>query len=93
MKPKYKLQHPDLIQPKDKNDRLYQLLDQFLIDGDNKIIVSKLKVSEASVSNVRNGKTASKRIWDQFMVILQRRMKEKEKLIKYAERLLPQKNY
>jgi hypothetical protein len=34
----YKLQYPDLIQPKDKDHILYKLLEEYIIDGDQKSI-------------------------------------------------------
>lgn len=85
MKRTFKLQHPDLIQPKDKNHRLYQLLDEYLIHGDEKQIASKLEIAKAVVSNVKTGKIRSRIVWDQLVSLMMARKKERKAVMQYLE--------
>jgi hypothetical protein len=79
----YKLQYPDLLQPRDKNHPLYQLLDEYIITGDQKQIALKLNVSEPLISDVKNGKQRSRNVWDCLMVIMMRRKKERDRVLAY----------
>lgn len=81
----YKLQHPDLIQPKDPNHPLYKIVDEFIIDGDQREIAAKLKINDAVVSNVKRGRERSRRVWDQIIVRVMRRKKEQEKVLSYLQ--------
>lgn len=87
----YKLQFPDLIQPKDRTHPLYQLLDQFIIDGDQKEIALKFDISEGVVSNVKCGRERSKRVWDQLIVKMMRRKKEQDRVLAYMTTPIAQK--
>lgn len=83
----YKFQYPDLTQPKKKSDPLYDLLDEFLIRGDQKEIAAALNIkSEGVISDVKNGRARNRRVWDQFMIRVKRRQEEREKITQYGQR-------
>jgi hypothetical protein len=80
-----KLHFPDLIQPKDRNDPLYRLLEEYIIDGDNKSIATRLDVNESMVSDVKRGIKRSRRIWDGLVCVMMRRKKERDRVLAYMQ--------
>jgi hypothetical protein len=87
----YTLLHPDLVQPKDRSDELYRLLDEFIIDGDEKQIALDFGINSSVVSDVKKGRCRSRRVWDQLIDIMLRRSQAKKNLLAYMSFPLPQK--
>lgn len=81
---KVKLNHPDLVQPKDRTHIMYQLLDQYIIGGDEKEIAADLKIKNVgAVSNVKTGRCRSRRVWDALITRMMKRKNEEERVVAY----------
>ena len=77
----------DLAQPRDRNDPVYKVIDEFLERADQKIIAAEIGVSKEAVSDVKCGTTRSKRIWNKIIEKVMARMEQREAFLKYAGRL------
>jgi hypothetical protein len=87
----YKLQYPDLIQPKDKDHILYKLLEEYIIDGDQKSIAIQFDINESVVSDVKHCKSRSRRVFDRLISIMMKRRSEQERIVAHMTTPLSKK--
>jgi hypothetical protein len=81
---------PDLIQPKDPNHVLYKMVDEFLINGDLKLIRIELNVTAQTVSDVKRGAARSKRVWAKIIEVVMKRKEQQDAFMTYMSKPLPQ---
>jgi hypothetical protein len=77
---------PIPVQPKDQEDEVYKLVQNYLQPGDRKAIAEKLNVSISAVGQVCRGKDHSKRIWEAIITQVVKRKDQNDAFLKYMSK-------
>jgi hypothetical protein len=77
---------PIPVQPRDRADVVYRLIDEYLRPGDQKEVAEKLEVTLVAVNRVCQGNARSERIWEAVITKVIKRKEQKQAFLTYMNK-------